>query len=68
MTASGGTTALATARLLSGFFNHTAYFNIHTNAFPGGEIRGFIVPEPASAALALVALGALGATFKRRGR
>jgi hypothetical protein len=25
-----------------------AYLNIHTTVVPGGEIRGFLVPEPAS--------------------
>ena len=35
--------------------------------FPGGEIRGFMrVPEPATAALTLVALAALGAVGRRR--
>jgi hypothetical protein len=34
------------------------YLNIHTAQFPGGEIRGqlVIVPEPASAALCVIAL------------
>lgn len=50
-----------------------AYLNIHTNSFPGGEIRGFLieeaaaVPEPASYAT-LLALGALGAVALRRRR
>jgi hypothetical protein len=51
VTASGGTTALAAARLLQGLKDGKAYFNIHTTTFPGGEIRGFPVPEPASALL-----------------
>ena len=41
-------------------FADTAYFNIHTIQFPGGEIRGFLhavqsVPEPGS--LVLLGLG-----------
>lgn len=38
------------------------YINIHSTAFPGGEIRGSLVPEPSS--LALLGLGA-GALFWR---
>lgn len=43
------------------------YFNVHTNVFPGGEIRGqwCMVPEPASM-IALV--GGLGALALRRRR
>jgi MYXO-CTERM domain-containing protein len=42
------------------------YFNIHTAAFPGGEIRGQLnpVPEPSAFALGVVGLGAL--TLMRR--
>lgn len=41
--------------------------NIHTTAFPGGEIRGFlVVPEPSTVALVALAVGAMGA-LRRRG-
>jgi hypothetical protein len=33
------------------------YFNIHTVAFPGGEIRGQITVVPESASLTLLTLG-----------
>lgn len=65
--ASGGTTALAITRLLNGFRDGTAYLNIHSTRFPGGEIRGFMsAPEPASMALVLVALAAMGSGQVRR--
>ncbi|HZF67084.1 MAG TPA: CHRD domain-containing protein [Gemmatirosa sp.] len=70
VTASGGTTAQALATLVDGLNGGTAYFNIHTSTFPGGEIRAFatVVPEPATYALVgggLLVLGALRA--RRRG-
>ena len=66
ITASGGLNqaiSLFVASLSSG----QVYLNIHSRTFPGGEIRGFMrVPEPATAALTLVALAALGAVGRRR--
>lgn len=42
VTANGGTPASAEAALANGIQNGAVYLNIHTTAFPGGEIRGFL--------------------------
>lgn len=46
--------------------NDLWYLNLHTTAFPGGEIRGQVVPEPSTFLLA--ALGLLGLGCRRRKR
>jgi hypothetical protein len=55
----GGTTSGAEAALLAGLNAGAAYFNIHSNVYPGGEIRGFFaapVPEPAQILMLLAGL------------
>lgn len=47
ITANGGTTASAFAALKTAISAGRSYLNIHSNAFPGGEIRGFLIPCPA---------------------
>lgn len=69
VTANGGTPAGAEAALAAGLLAGRAYFNIHTNAFPAGEIRGFLqVEEPQSIALAGLGLLALFGVTKLRRR
>jgi CHRD domain len=46
VTANGGTVGGAEAALIAGLESHMTYFNIHTVNFPGGEIRGQLVPGP----------------------
>lgn len=67
VTASGSVTA-ARDRLIHGLNSGTTYLNIHSNLYPGGEIRGFIVvtPEPASLLLFATGLSALGLVAKKR--
>lgn len=65
LTAHGGTAAAAEAFLLAGMTSGRSYLNIHTTFRPGGEIRGFLVPEPAMISLLTLGLG-LGFVSLRR--
>jgi hypothetical protein len=60
VTANGGTVAGAESALATGLANGEAYFNIHTAAFPGGEIRGFLTTVPIPAAAWLFGSGLWG--------
>lgn len=69
LTANGGSVSNALNSLLAGLDSGQAYFNIHTNLFLPGEIRGLavLIPEPTSALLVLMGLG-LPVCWRRSGR
>ena len=66
--ANGGTASGAFNALVAGLNGGNAYSNIHTSAFPSGEIRGFLapVPEPQTYAMLLAGLAAVIAVARRR--
>jgi len=78
ITANGGTPLGAEAALAAGLAAGQPYLNIHTTAFPGGEIRGLLVLEtspnvPTLSEWALAGLAALlvvlaFVTMRRRAR
>jgi hypothetical protein len=68
ITANGGTPLGAEAALFTGLAADEAYLNIHSQTFPGGEIRGFLVPVPEPASMTLMAGGVLGLLTKLRKR
>ncbi len=68
VTANGGTAAGAEAALAAALLDRKAYLNIHTTQYPGGEIRGFLVPEPGSLAFLGAVIGGAGILVLRRRR
>ena len=73
VTANGGTAAGAEAALAAGLAAGTSYLNLHTTAFPSGEIRGFLtaaptgrVPEPPALALFAITMGAIAVARRKR--
>jgi hypothetical protein len=66
----GGTVKGAASALVDGIVANEAYVNIHTTAYPAGEIRGFLVaapiPEPAEWAMLAAGLGGVLWASRRR--
>lgn len=60
--------AYTVANQIADLNNSLWYINIHNSTFPGGEIRGQIVPvpEPSVVALSMMGLGALWVWKRRR--
>jgi len=72
LTSVGSSTTMAEAALDSYLAGGTAYFNIHSEMFTGGEIRGFFAPAPAPipepATLFLFGIGTAGLAGSRVAR
>lgn len=68
--ANGGTPGSAEAAFAVALAAGKTYLNIHSSAYSGGEIRGFLMPVPEPSSLALAGLGALGlvASLRRQKR
>ena len=63
---SHGGIATAEADLIFGLQNQETYLNIHSGNFPGGEIRGILVPEPGTLTLLALGLCAGVASLRRK--
>lgn len=69
VTAHGGNVTQARTDFFAGLAARQAYLNIHSSAFPGGEIRGQLfarVPEPATWVTMLGGFAFAGAVLRRR--
>lgn len=67
ITANGGTVGSAFSALVLGLDQGKAYFNLHSSEYPGGELRGLLVPvpEPETHVLLLAGLAAVAFAVRR---
>lgn len=72
LSANGGSVMTARNALLEDISENRSYLNIHTNLYPGGEIRGFLVaspvPEPSTYAMSIAGLAGVGLMARRKQR
>lgn len=66
LTASGGTAATAMTALVTALRDGRAYFNLHSDLYPGGELRGDLQPVPEPATMVALAAGSLIVARRRR--
>ena len=66
ITANGGTVAGAEAVFAQALDQGEAYFNIHTENFPRGEIRGFLFVPDAIPTMLCLGIGLIGLEIFRR--
>jgi hypothetical protein len=71
LSAHGGTAQGAASALVDGINANEAYVNLHTSAYPDGEIRGWLVaapPVPETAEWSMLAVGLAGLMWMSRKR